>query len=58
MLIIILFTIFTTITLFLGVASMAMGKDFNKKYGTKLMSYRVLFQAIAIIALLLTYSYN
>ncbi|RTK92710.1 MAG: hypothetical protein EKK61_03215 [Rickettsiales bacterium] len=58
MLLITLFIILTTATLFLGLVSMAMGKEFNKKYATKLMSLRVLFQTFAIITLLIAYSYS
>lgn len=58
MLLITLFTILTTATLFLGLASMAIGKEFNKKHATKLMSLRVLFQTFAIITLLIAYSYS
>lgn len=34
---------------------MAAGEKYNKKYGTKLMSLRVLFQALAITALAIAY---
>ena len=34
--------------LFAGLISMAIGGDFNRKYGNKLMRYRVLAQGLAI----------
>lgn len=51
MLYIFIFTLFTTISLLLGLLSMASGK----KYGTKLMSLRVGFQATAILSLVIAY---
>jgi len=55
MLFIILFTILTTSVLLLGLISMAAGERFSKKYGTKLMSLRVCFQAIALLSLAIAY---
>ena len=34
--------------LFAGLISMAIGGDFNREYGNKLMRYRVLAQGLAI----------
>jgi len=55
MLFIIIFTILTAVVLLLGLISMAGGEKFSKKYGTKLMSLRVGFQAIAILSLAIAY---
>lgn len=55
MLFIILFILLTTFVLLLGLFSMAMGTKISKKYSTKLMSLRVLFQAIAIILIFIIY---
>jgi hypothetical protein len=52
MIFIILFVILTTIVLLIGLLSMAAGGSFSKKFGTKLMSLRVIFQALAIFVLL------
>lgn len=37
--------------LLLGILSMMRGGEFNKKYGNKLMSARVILQAIALVLL-------
>lgn len=50
-----IFATLTTLILLLGVLSMAFGGKINKKYGNKLMSLRVLSQAIAIFALFVLY---
>lgn len=55
MLYIFIFTILATTSLLLGLLSMAVGGKYNKKYGTKLMSLRVSFQAMAIFALAIAY---
>ena len=55
MLYIFIFTLLATTSLLLGLLSMAAGEKYNKKYGTKLMSLRVSFQAIAILALAIAY---
>lgn len=39
--------------LFLGIGSMLVGGDFNKKYGNKLMVARVTLQGLALAMLLL-----
>jgi hypothetical protein len=39
--------------LFLGLFSMARGGEFNRKYGNKLMRFRVAFQAVAILLVLI-----
>jgi hypothetical protein len=41
--------------LFAGVASMGTTGAFNRKYGNKLMRARILFQALAIVFLLLAF---
>ncbi len=55
MLFIIIFIILTISALLLGLISMAAGEKFHKLYGTKLMTLRVCFQAIAILSLAITY---
>jgi hypothetical protein len=39
------------ITVVIGVISMALNNDYNKKYSNHLMQLRVLFQGIALIIL-------
>jgi len=58
MLFLITFIILTITVLFLGILSMASGKKFTKKHGTKLMSLRVLLQGAAIISLVFLYLFN
>lgn len=58
MYLIIIFAILTIITLAIGVILMARGGQLNEKYSTKLMSLRVLFQAIVIILLIFLYFYQ
>ncbi|WP_069301179.1 twin transmembrane helix small protein [Neptunicoccus sediminis] len=41
------------IVLMFGLGSFTSGGDFNRKYGNKLMRYRIIAQAIAIILILL-----
>lgn len=55
MLYIFIFTILATASLLLGLLSMAAEEKYNRKYGTKLMSLRVGFQVIAILALAIAY---
>jgi hypothetical protein len=43
------------VSLFAGVASMGTTGAFNRKYGNKLMRARILFQALAIVFLLLAF---
>jgi hypothetical protein len=54
---ILILTIFTALSviavLLLGVISMMKGGEFNKKYGNKLMTARVVLQAITIILLVI-----
>jgi len=50
-----LLIIFTMMILLLGVLSMAGGDKISKKFGTKLMTLRVIFQALAILALMIFY---
>jgi len=52
--IVLLFILLATVgILFLGLFSMAKGGDFNRKYGNKLMRFRVAFQAVAILLVLI-----
>lgn len=41
--------------LLLGLLSMAGGDKISKKYGTKLMSFRVIFQGLALLSLIIMY---
>ncbi len=50
-----LLIIVTMMILLLGVLSMAGGDKISKKFGTKLMTLRVIFQALAILALMIFY---
>jgi hypothetical protein len=45
----------TTIILLAGVAVMAIGGKLDEKYSSKLMSLRVVFQALAIAVLAIVY---
>ena len=53
-----LLIIVTMMILLLGVLSMAGGDKISKKFGTKLMTLRVVFQALAILALIIFYFGN
>jgi len=50
-----LFIISTVVVLLLGLLSMAAGSKTSKKFGTKLMTFRVIFQGLALLALLFIY---
>jgi hypothetical protein len=50
-----LFITITTIALLLGLVFMAKGNKLNKNLATKLMSLRVIFQGLALAALLVIY---
>ena len=52
---IIIFSIAVFIVLALGVLAMARGDNFNKNWSQKLMRMRVLFQAIAILLIVLIF---
>lgn len=45
----------TTLVLVIGIVSMAIGGKFDKKFSSKLMSLRVIFQAVAVCLLALLY---
>ncbi|MCC8417229.1 MAG: HIG1 domain-containing protein [Rickettsia endosymbiont of Bryobia graminum] len=45
----------TTLVLIIGLVSMAIGGKFDKKFSSKLMSLRVMFQAIVVCLLALLY---
>lgn len=58
MIAVIIFSVLTVLVLIAGLVVMAKGGKLNRKFATKLMSLRVLFQLIAILllaALYLTY---
>ena len=51
--IVLIFILLATVgVLFLGLFSMARGGEFNRKYGNRLMRFRVAFQAMAILLVL------
>ncbi len=52
MILIIIFSLLTVLSLIFGILSMTLGKEFKKKYSTKLMYARVTMQALVIILLL------
>ncbi len=54
---IIIFSIAVFIVLALGVLAMARGDNFNKNWSQKLMRMRVLFQAIAILLIVLIFGF-
>lgn len=41
------------VVLFVGLLGMARGKDFNKRYGNKVMRLRVMIQFAAVLVILL-----
>lgn len=41
------------IVLIIGLGGFAAGGEFNRKYGNKLMRLRILFQAIAVVLILI-----
>jgi len=53
-----LFIVITMMILLLGLLSMAGGDKISKKFGTKLMTLRVVFQALAILALIIFYFFS
>jgi hypothetical protein len=55
MFLVFLFMFMTVLSLVVGVIFMGNNGIINKKYSTKLMSFRVGFQALAIILALLIY---
>lgn len=58
MIAIFIFSFLTIAVLVSGLVIMAMGGKLNTKFGNKLMSLRVVFQAITIAALALLYYLN
>ncbi|MDC0865036.1 HIG1 domain-containing protein [Rickettsiaceae bacterium] len=52
---VLIFVMLTSVALILGLVAMASGGNINKKYGTKLMSLRVIFQAVSLLSLLILY---
>ncbi|MFK7973279.1 MAG: HIG1 domain-containing protein [Rickettsiaceae bacterium] len=55
MILVLFFTIITTIILLIGIFALATGRNFNKKYGTKLMALRVILQGCALLSVVLIY---
>ena len=43
----------TTIVLIIGVAGFARGGEFNRKHGNTMMRLRILFQAVAILLIVI-----
>ena len=52
---IIIFSLLVFLVLIVGVVAMARGDTFNKNWSQKLMRMRVLFQAIAILLIVIIY---
>ena len=52
---IVIFSVAVFLVLVLGVLAMARGDNFNKNWSQKLMRMRVLFQAIAILLIVIIY---
>jgi|TARA_Y100000389_G_scaffold126533_1_gene123885 hypothetical protein len=52
---IVIFSVAVFIVLVLGVLAMARGDSFNKNWSQKLMRMRVLFQAIAVLLIVIIY---
>ncbi len=51
--VLLVFMILAGLTVVIGIISMALNNDYNKKYSNQLMQLRVLFQGIALIVLAL-----
>jgi len=45
----------TVLVLLMGLLSMASGEKMSKKFGTKLMTMRVIFQGLAIVVIAIVY---
>lgn len=41
--------ILTTLALVVGIGGFARGGEFNRKHGNKMMQYRIIFQAVAVV---------
>ena len=52
---IILFSLLVFLVLILGILAMARGDNFNKNWSQKLMRMRVLFQAVAVLLIVIIY---
>ena len=50
---VIVFAVLTLGVLFLGIGGFVRGGEFNRKYGNKLMQFRVGFQLVAVLLLML-----
>lgn len=48
-----LFAVATLAIVLTGIMGMAQGGEFNKRYGNKLMRYRVLFQGLTVASVFL-----
>lgn len=44
-----IFFILTVVALVVGLVAFSLGGDFNKKYGNRMMKFRILFQAVAVV---------
>lgn len=51
--IVVLAILAVVVVLVIGIGGFALGGEFNKKYGNKMMRLRILFQAIAVALILL-----
>ena len=54
---IVIFSISVFLVLVLGVFAMAKGDSFNKNWSQKLMRMRVLFQAVAVLLIVLIFGF-
>lgn len=44
-----LFFVLTVLALIIGLAGFAQGGEFNRKYGNKMMRFRIMFQFVAVV---------
>ncbi len=44
-----LFFILTVLALVIGLVAFSRGGDFNQKYGNRMMKFRIIFQAVAVV---------
>ncbi len=52
---VVFFAVATLVILFVGLLGFARGGEFNRKYGNVIMRYRVGFQLVAILLLMLMF---
>ena len=44
-----LFFVLTVVALVVGLVGFAQGGEFNKKHGNRMMRFRIIFQAVAVV---------